>query len=151
MMYGIPLQPNVGKDMILIIQKLHPFVTLKKFFGAHRVHPATHAHIHIHIHPLSSCRTRTSNYVCSKLPVFIFGENSRFAELLAAMGELSILSTGLPGEGSQAPLRSTRPITGRLTNFSLQFGPIIEIVTTSPTYSDRQLLIRVAGHEPALI
>ncbi len=50
--------------------------------------------------------------------MFFVGENSRFAELLAAMGELSILSPGLPGEGGQTSVRSTRPITGMLTTFS---------------------------------
>jgi hypothetical protein len=59
--------------------------------------------------------------------MFFVGENSRFAELLAAMGELSILSSGLPGEGGQTSLRSTRPITGRLTNFSPQFRPVLRI------------------------
>ena len=59
--------------------------------------------------------------------MFFVGENSRFAELLAAMGELSVLSAGLPGEGSQAPVRSPRPITGRLTTFSPQFRPVLRI------------------------
>jgi hypothetical protein len=50
------------------------------------------------------------------------------------MGELSILSAGLPGEGSQAPLRSTCPITGRLTDvsLSLEFRPIIVISVVDP-------------------
>jgi hypothetical protein len=55
---------------------------------------ATPAHTYsIHTHPLYSCQTRTSNYVCSKLLMFFVGENSRFAEFLAA---ISILSARLP-------------------------------------------------------
>ncbi len=86
------------------------------------------AHNHI---PTSICLPKIPHELAIRFSLFFFklimffvGENSRFAELLAAMGELSILSPGLPGEGSQAPVRSPRPITGRLTKFFTQFRPI---------------------------
>ncbi len=165
MMYGMVcmVQPVVGKDLILIIQKFasiyyideklyDPYEMFHTFdsdpvgnflcstyieeknttlvcytfiyhgwqafvaFDAHRGHRRQPAHtysVHTHpkIHLISCCHTRV------KLLMFFVGENSRFAELLAAMGELSILSSGLPGEGDQTSVRSTRPITGRLTKF----------------------------------